>query len=314
MVSTVSTRASQLVRSWSWKGLHYRGYSSESSVRRVSVVDKAHDTIDIKYFREEAFDVGKPLLMERQRNSASPIPAMDKWFRPMHEVSGCKLIALTSHPSEMTANKHLEAFSLTRVPYELMYPQLPNGVAGNEAVDQFIKSLELENDTTRSTVEAILPSLLRQQLPPECRSINHVERPEQQLLCFEAPLALLIAALKYNLVAKKLDRLCQLYVAQASLDNLPKELVKDLPTPNIVRNAGKGDIYASSIWLGLEPTYTPLHRDPNPNLFIQLCSSKVVRLLSPQQGDAIFRHAQARLGRYGNSRIRGAEMMVGPER
>lgn len=313
----VSRIASQLAQSRPWKGIRYRGYSSDSSVRRVAAVDKAYDMIDIQYFKDQAFNAGKPLLMRRQRDSASRIPAMDKWFTPVHEVSGHnRPMASTGHLTEMTATDYLGAFSLVRVPYELMYPQtFYEGGIGNEAVDQFIKSLESGNSTTRSPVEAILPSLLRQQLRPESGSIKHAEQSEQQLLRFEAPLALLVAALKYNSAAKQVARLCQLYIAQASLNDLPGELVTDIGTPGIVRNAGKGDIYASSIWLGLEPTYTPLHRDPNPNLFIQLCSSKVVRLLSPSQGDSVFRQVQVRLGRHGgNSRIRGAEMMEGPER
>src|SRR5690606_6150912 len=87
-----------------------------------------------------------------------------------------------------------------------------------------------------------------------------------------------------------------------------------LPTPDIVRRAGKGDVYASSIWLGLEPTYTPLHRDPNPNLFVQLRGAKLVRLLPPKVGNALYQEVQRLLGRAGSSRIRGADMMHGPER
>jgi hypothetical protein len=33
--------------------------------------------------------------------------------------------------------------------------------------------------------------------------------------------------------------------------------------------------------IGHPPTYTPLHRDPNPNIFVQLAGEKVVRLLAP---------------------------------
>ncbi|KUI53049.1 Putative lysine-specific demethylase JMJD5 [Cytospora mali] len=310
-------RVSRLVQSRSWKGVRYRSlHSSDSAIRRVTAVDEAHDMIDVQYFRDQAFDAGKPLLMKRQRDSASRIPAIDKWFGPMREVGVfSEATALTSHPTEMTATKHLEAFSLVHVPYELMYPQLCEGGVGNEAVDQFIQSLESENDITTPTVEGILPSLLRHQLSLKGGDFKRGEHIEQRLLRLEAPLALLIAALRYNSRVKQADRLRQLYIAQASLDDLPEELVNALPTPSIVEKAGKGDIYASSIWLGLEPTYTPLHRDPNPNLFIQLCSSKTIRLLPPSQGDSIFHHVQLMLGRHGgNSRIRGTEMMEGPER
>lgn len=273
--------------------------------------------IDIQYFRDQAFDTGKPLLMKGQLDSASRVPAIDKWFGPMHGVNGHSrlLAALTGHPTEMTMTKHLEAFSLVRVPYELMYPQLHEGGTGGEAVDQFIESLESAKDSPRQTVEGVISSFLRQQLPPEAGDTKGDEHPEQRLLRFEAPLALLFTALKYNSEVKQADRLRQLYIAQASLDDLPGELLDDIPTPGIVKTAGKGDVYATSLWLGLEPTYTPLHRDPNPNIFIQLCSSKTVRLVPPSQGDSVFRQVQMRLGRHdGNSRIRGAEMMEGPER
>lgn len=106
----------------------------------------------------------------------------------------------------------------------------------------------------------------------------------------------------------------RLYVAQASLSRLPKPLQDDLPTPDLVTKAGKGDIYDASVWLGLAPTYTPLHRDPNPNLYLQLAGRKVVRLLEPSVGQSVFTAIQAELGRQGSSRFRGDEMMKGEEK
>jgi len=106
----------------------------------------------------------------------------------------------------------------------------------------------------------------------------------------------------------------ELYIAQSSLTDLPEALRVDLTTPELVLRAGRGDIYNSSIWLGTEPTYTPLHRDPNPNLFCQLCSHKVARLLPPAQGDRLFFEVQARLRQQANSRIRTTAMMEGKER
>ncbi|KAF3761568.1 Clavaminate synthase-like protein, partial [Cryphonectria parasitica EP155] len=141
---------------------------------------------------------------------------------------------------------------------------------------------------------------------------------------FHSPLALLDTAVRYNLDLPAsvpgqsgVDRhpLRKLYIAQAPLDSLPKALQEDVPTPRLVQEVGRGDLYGSSIWLGLEPTYTPLHRDPNPNLFVQLCGSKIVRLLPPDDGEQVYATVQARLGRSsGNSRIRGVEMMAGEER
>ena len=132
------------------------------------------------------------------------------------------------------------------------------------------------------------------------------------MLHFFAELALLLSALKFNQGSD--IPLTQLYIAQSPIGDLPERLQADLPTPDLVRLAGKGDIYGSSIWLGLEPTYTPWHRDPNPNLLCQLCGTKTIRMLPPGPGEDLFRRVQRHLGRQGNSRIRGMNMMDGKER
>ncbi|GAM87767.1 hypothetical protein ANO11243_057950 [Dothideomycetidae sp. 11243] len=106
----------------------------------------------------------------------------------------------------------------------------------------------------------------------------------------------------------------QVYLAQASLSDLPKALVDDVPTPELVTKAGKGDIYETSIWLGRAPTYTPLHKDPNPNLFVQLAGDKMVRIFNPHVGNAIFAHVQRSIGGTSSAAIRGEEMMHGEER
>lgn len=106
----------------------------------------------------------------------------------------------------------------------------------------------------------------------------------------------------------------RLYVAQASLDRLPRLLRDDLPTPDLVLKAGNGDIYDASIWLGIAPTYTPLHRDPNPNLYLQLAGQKVIRLLHPDVGRSVFAAVQAALGKKIANRFRGDEMMKGQEK
>lgn len=104
------------------------------------------------------------------------------------------------------------------------------------------------------------------------------------------------------------------YLAQASLSDLPKGLAADVPTPEIVLKAGKGDIYDSSLWIGRAPTYTPLHRDPNPNLFVQLAGTKRVRLFRPEVGGEIFARVQRIVGGTGSATMRGEEMMTGEER
>jgi hypothetical protein len=106
----------------------------------------------------------------------------------------------------------------------------------------------------------------------------------------------------------------RLYLAQCRLADLPHPLRKDVPTPEIVLKAGKGDVYDANLWMGLAPTYTPLHRDPNPNLFLQLAGKKVVKLFPPDAGASIFAQVQEKLGRNASGAFRGEEMMQGVER
>ncbi|KAF2120971.1 hypothetical protein BDV96DRAFT_641610 [Lophiotrema nucula] len=122
---------------------------------------------------------------------------------------------------------------------------------------------------------------------------------------FEAPLALLLAHMPSS---DYLD--FRLYLAQCPLSDLPPEMQADLPTPDIVREIGKGDIYGSSLWMGKPPTRTPLHRDPNPNLFVQLAGKKVVRLMDPDIGRTLYESTRAGAG---HANMRGEEMMVGEE-
>lgn len=106
----------------------------------------------------------------------------------------------------------------------------------------------------------------------------------------------------------------RLYLAQASFASLPEALKVDLPTPEIVAKSGTGDIYDTNIWMGVPPTYTPLHRDPNPNLFVQLAGHKIVRILPPDMGDKVFVQVQIALGRSGSAAFRGEDMMKGEEK
>lgn len=164
---------------------------------------------------------------------------------------------------------------------------------------------ELILDTARST------QLLQSQQEP-----GTLESQLQSIVCsnptalfhrFDAPLSLFLEACK----AGSRERL---YIAQAQIPDLPQLLQDDLPVPQLVKLAGRGDVYGANIWLGLPPTYTPLHKDPNPNLFVQLANVKVVRLFRPSIGSSVFRGVQAQIGQSASSIFRGEEMMDGPER
>lgn len=125
---------------------------------------------------------------------------------------------------------------------------------------------------------------------------------------FEAPLSLLLT----HMTGPATPDL-RIYLAQHSLSDLPAALQDDLPTPALLTKLGRGDIYASSLWMGRPPTRTPLHRDPNPNLFVQLAGQKVLRLLRPDIGRGVYERAKLRAGGAGRANMRGEEMMVGEE-
>ncbi|KAH7095381.1 hypothetical protein FB567DRAFT_586707 [Paraphoma chrysanthemicola] len=126
---------------------------------------------------------------------------------------------------------------------------------------------------------------------------------------FEAPLSLLLAHMTGPLTPQT-----RLYLAQHSLADLPSALQADLPIPTLLKQLGRGDIYASSLWMGRPPTRTPLHRDPNPNLFVQLAGRKVVRLLKPDIGRAVYERVLRNLGEAGGRpNMRGDKMMQGAE-
>lgn len=125
---------------------------------------------------------------------------------------------------------------------------------------------------------------------------------------FEAPLSLLLAHMTGDSTPD-----LRIYLAQYSLADLPAPLQADVSTPTLLSKLGRGDIYASSLWMGKPPTRTPLHRDPNPNLFVQLAGQKVIRLLKPNVGRGVYERARLRAGGGGGANMRGEEMMVGGE-
>lgn len=150
-------------------------------------------------------------------------------------------------------------------------------------------------------------------VPLEFSRSSNCYTPRENEECFqrvEAPLKVFLHWVSNATVEDK-ERI---YVAQASFQVLPKILRDDLPTPSLVSEAGRGDVYDTSIWLGCPPTYTPLHRDPNPNMFVQLAGQKVVRLLPPDVGQEIFCSVQTALGTSNSAMIRGDEMMKGIEK
>ncbi|KAL2223472.1 JmjC domain protein [Thermoascus aurantiacus ATCC 26904] len=135
--------------------------------------------------------------------------------------------------------------------------------------------------------------------------IEHFQR-------FHAPLSLFL-----EWTRSTQTQFSRLYLAQCQLLDLPQALRDDFPTPSLVLQAGRGDIYDTNVWIGIPPTYTPLHRDPNPNLFVQLAGEKRVRLHAPDIGMGMFARVRQELGQaagHDAAVFRGEEMMQGQER
>lgn len=286
------------------------------AVQPVTAVDSPG--LDLVAFRQRAFRPEKPLLIKagssnNTHESSRQLPATRRWFEgetgPSLRLASC-----------------LDEFAMTHLPYELMSPPQPGR---GRALADFHAWLANGQSTTTSeatkSVRAGLVDLLAHYVSP--LPAKDDEKP--RLIRLEAPLALFLAAVAYNSSLARAGSsqspqpITQLYIAQASLSDLPPALKDDVPAPDLVKHAGRGDVYDASLWLGLEPTYTPWHRDPNPNLFCQLASSKIVRLMAPSGGERIFREVQTELMKrrqgqssstHASSRIRGEEMMQGPER
>lgn len=262
--------------------------------RQLSTVPQVFGEIDILSFRKYAFEVEKPLVLKTiGENVPAALPALEKWFTTT---------SIDGH-DETSTTPYLEQHSATWLPYELMIPP-PSEPPRPAPLTPFLTWLSTSPSPNHQILSALL--LAETQTPPTSHPTFHR---------FSAPLALLLAGLAFNHQSPPPPhRLQQLYIAQAPLSALPPQLQSDIPTPLLVQQSGKGDVYDSSLWMGLQPTYTPWHRDPNPNFFCQLASSKAVRLMPPRRGEGLFLEVRSKIGGVGGSRIRGEEMMQGEER
>lgn len=86
----------------------------------------------------------------------------------------------------------------------------------------------------------------------------------------------------------------------------PPSISASLPPPQPIADK----LSHSSIWLGLTPTTTPLHRDPEDNVLYQLAGGKKVRLLPPKEGEGVLAKVREVRGlSKGMGKMRGEEMM-----
>lgn len=227
-------------------------------------------------FRRDAFLPAIPALLPRQHFAA--LPAIHKWFTGPSKAT----------PIELNAT-YLAKYGATIVPLEISHNEQFARV--EQSLSFFLECAQASTSHHNTPRNRYFSSYV-----PGARAVKRTKQPND---FFSASTAAPTA---------------RVYLAQASISNLPRALQLDVPTPQLVTHAGKGDIYDSSIWLGQAPTYTPLHKDPNPNLFVQLAGKKIVRLFKPDVGRAIFAKVQETIGGSASETMRGEEMMQGAEK
>lgn len=270
-------------------------YTTIRHYSQIRTTPTAEAHADIATFRDQAFKPEKPLFFPSNSALTDDLPAVSRWFTPSPQREPSR----GDNVAPLMLSSYLDDHLEWTFPYELVVSHAPGGFSGLTAFRDWLLQ---SKDFTDQILAGIVQSATE-------------ESQDQTFFQLEAPLKLLQSALRFNTEhGSEETPPVQLYIAQSLLGDLPPALRADLPTPELVKSAGKGDVYSSSVWLGTEPTFTPLHRDPNPNLFCQLCSRKTVRLLPPAVGDQVFFEVQVQIRRHGSSRIRSTEMMEGQER
>jgi hypothetical protein len=238
---------------------------------------------DINIFRDRFFQPQLPVAL--RRNHFRYLPALNRWFSAPPANNHTQSLATLNYGYLKKHGDFLVPLEITLSSSHNVHSE-ENQSIHRDTFKRFRAPLSLFLDWTRSVQDG-------NSLCNDGRSAGNETSSFQQL---QQP---------------------RFYLAQCQLLDLPVSLRGDFPTPRIISHAGKGDIYDATIWLGIAPTYTPLHRDPNPNLFVQLAGSKCVRLLAPHMGMAIFARVREKTGRVAGRQdavFRGEEMMRGLEK
>ncbi|KAH9827122.1 Cupin-like domain [Teratosphaeria destructans] len=231
--------------------------------------------LDLETFRNHAFLPATPALLPRKAFKA--LPAHRNWFAKSGDGSTLN-------------HAYLARFGSTIVPLEISNDEQFTRI--EQSLSFFLECVHAASSTYRPAPQRYFSAYV-----PNARAVH--KTTESNDFFSAAPVT---------------PPTAKFYLAQAPIADLPQALRDDVPAPELVRKAGKGDVYDSSIWLGQAPTYTPLHRDPNPNLFVQLAGRKVVRLFRPETGAAIFAAVQEQIGGRASATMRGEEMMQGEEK
>lgn len=219
--------------------------------QRVPSLETVVGKVDPDVFRKAAWVPEAPLLLR----SFHELPAIERWFE------------YDTATSNTTFAPYMKIYEDTILPYELTIPHTPHHTMKSSeyhVLASFLRWIHVSDEHKMSYLPMIIETIIRS-LSDKPGAFNNLSKFQH----FDAPLSLIMSAHRFNLTRNETtERIRNLYIAQSNISHLPEPLSQDLPVPDIVKHAGKGDIYNSSIWLGLQPTYTPLHRDPNPNLFL----------------------------------------------
>ncbi|CAG8950594.1 hypothetical protein HYFRA_00002803 [Hymenoscyphus fraxineus] len=290
-------------------------HSSSSILPPIETLLWRHgeDTM-IEEFRRRAFIPETPVLIRSEDPARGildgVVGAGRRWFETDSDSDSGVENGSGGIRKAKVVMEYLGRFGDTILPYELVLP------ANSDGGVKWGKGDEEENigKILGLVAQRRIQDLERPLLDEAIADLYAQTTPFQTFHRFHAPLSLLLYASQSSSQSRHpipKPKLQNLYIAQAQLLSLPPELRADLRTPSLVLRAGKGDIYDANLWLGIPPTYTPLHADPNPNLFVQLAGRKRVRLFPKEVGRGMLGVA-----RNGGSGIgfRGEEMMEGEER
>jgi hypothetical protein len=265
------------VRNENWNGRRYRMQGFQPSV------------VDRMALKSKAFHVPK------QSNNLG----ISSWNRLFMQVAPFNII-YRPIPRRLSASLTIPSFRT-----EFFLPSKPTIVSGcADALPAAKKWFDQIGNRKTFNIQYLHDHASSSKLQVELRNLRTCTLSRITLPFIEA-----IALLSAQQTGQSWPAHTNAYIAQSSIDDLCKELALDLPTPQIVRETARGDDYGSSLWMGIPPTSTPLHRDPNPNFFVQMAGAKCFRLLDPPNGALVYRTAMGN----GTGRIRGAEMLVGEE-
>lgn len=283
-------------RAWRAAPAICRPYAtSGKQLRPIPILPDA----SIETFKRDAFDPANPALLPR--GHFADLPAVQKWFLVSSEAG-------EETPRIALNRTYLSRFGATRVPLEI------SNADHFTRIEQSLSFFLACVHAASSNYAADPPPRARYRyfttyLPGASsairRSTQRTRRPAEDNFFTSSRVAA---------AAPLAPPTARVYLAQCPLEDLPRPLRADVPVPALVHRSGKGDVYASALWLGDAPTYSPLHRDPNPNLFVQLAGRKVVRLLRPEVGRGVFAAVQERIQGNAAERLRGEEMMMGEEK